>query len=144
MSKLRSRRVRATSATASLGPKLEKFRRLLVEAKEFAKIHDYFHDVLVADPLFTKARRRASNTRLVAILEQLLQRSTNDSTLHASVLRHVRKHQFWHGWAQLGAGQVLLVMYFDSIDLGLCCYSRSLTDPRTEFFRFSAVEVPAG
>lgn len=116
----------------------------MVEAKESSDIHDYFHDVLVADPSFTRASRRASNQRLVAILEQLLKRSASDSTLHAPVLLHVRKHQFWHGWAQLGAGQILLVMYFGSIDLGLCCYSRSLTDPRTEFFRFSAVEVPAG
>ncbi len=114
----------------------------MVEAKEFSKIHDYFHDVLVADPSFMGAGRAASNKRLVAILQQILKRCASDSTLHAPLLLQVPEYKFWHGCAQLGAGQIL-IMYFASIDLGLCCYSRSLADPRTEFFRFSAVEIPA-
>lgn len=128
------------AAAADLGTKLETFRQLMLDAKEFSEIHDYFHDELVADPSFMPASRPASNKRLVEILEHIIKRC--GSTLRQPRLLQVPEHKFWHGCLQLGVGH-MVVMYFESIDFGLCCYCRSLADPRVDFFRFSAVEVPA-
>lgn len=118
--------------------RLHVLRTLLLEAKEFHSVAEYFQEYLAADQAFLGAGLSAPNPLLIQALEHVLRgRFGGPSGVHASQLIHVSEHHFWHGSAIWGAGGLAMIVYFTRLDVGLFTVFRSLGDSTAHFTRFS-------
>lgn len=132
----RSLAARAAGKSGGLDKKIGALADLLVSAKNLVDVSQYFHNVLVPDVAFSRAGEPAQNEQLVGVIEAVLHSLDPNGTLIEPLLIHIPEHEMWHGPARWGDGHALL-LYFGGPDIGLCCYARALTDPRTAFARFS-------
>jgi hypothetical protein len=57
--------------------------------------------------------------------------------LHDLNLLQIAEWRFWHGAAVLRPNGVVLILYFEGLDLGLLSVARSLNDGVVHFVRFS-------
>ncbi len=118
--------------------RLSVLRKLLLEAKDFQTVAEYFHDHLASDQEFLGSGHEASHPILIKTLERILQwRFGASEQVHASQLVHAREHHFWHGSAIWGTGGLAMILYFHGPDVGLFTFFQSLGDATAHFTRFT-------
>jgi len=136
------RRHAAQHVSNDLSARIRHLRELLVGAKDLSKILNYFHDELAGDAAFVNASEPTKHERINQVLGAILRSITGvDGVVSPVALRSVEQGLV-HGWAAWHAGLVVFV-YFDDLDVGACCYMRSLVDPLVHHVRFSLVEAGA-
>lgn len=120
---------------ADLDVKLTRLRELLLTARDFSEISDYFHAVLVPDDAFMISGDRAEQPRLVTALKGVLRILEPSGQWAESMILRLDRHAMCHGLGRWGRGFALF-FYFEALDLGFCSYARTLTDPEVTFTRF--------
>jgi hypothetical protein len=127
----------------TLGARLARLRELLVAGEELTEAADYFHEQLVPDESFLTSGSDAENPRLLGILGGVLKAIAPGGELGYPMTLRLEKHAMCHGCA-FWRGGIALFFYFEDLDLGLCSYQRSLSDPNVQFVRFSVSQAYSG
>jgi hypothetical protein len=141
---MNSRRFRMTGSrdqgplNSELTFKLGRLREMLQLDKELDEVSTYFHTVLVPDDEFIMAGTRASNPRLVHVLDGVLSTLAPGGKLSLPLILHIEQDRMWHGYANWAGGHVIF-FYFETPEIGFCSFSRSLTSPEVTFSRFTMV-----
>jgi hypothetical protein len=125
--------------------RLADLKELLLNAREFSKVWEYFLDHFGGDPDFIALGERVRPPLLEAVLAQVGQqlfRCTVD--VQQLLLTGLPEHQFVHGGGPVGGG-LMNVLYFEDIQTGMIVALTSLAAKQTQFARFgSARPMPIG
>ncbi len=131
--------------------KLFKFEKSLLTLKDmitiaddFKEIYNYFFDHLGDDLDFLDLGKRSKNPFLKQVLgvigEQLFKEKVEITQL---MLTKIPKHSFYHGPCLMN-GKMASVLFFEDIDMGLLSVVMSLGSYRTDFIRFSSIQMENG
>lgn len=115
--------------------KLTRLRELLLTARDFSDVSEYFHAALVPDDAFMNAGDRVEQPRLAMALERVLRTLEPAGRSIEPLILRLPRHAMCHGLGRWGRGFALF-FYFEALDLGFCSYARSLTDSEVTFMRF--------
>ncbi|MEI7891485.1 MAG: hypothetical protein WCI05_00255 [Myxococcales bacterium] len=126
------------SKSQNLGSLIGELRKLMVEARNFNEIYDFFDEKLVSDDTFVQAGSPASNERLLAVVLGAIKVTLSEVRPADARFMHVAAHGLWHGFLRFPSGVMGVVIYFEDINRGLC----SLADLSglARYLRFSVPE----
>jgi hypothetical protein len=122
----------------NLSAHIDELRRLMLEAREIATIHDYFDDHCVPSDVFMASGIRAKHEILISMVHLALKLGQANSPQSSSMLIHLPEYNLWHGPIPTQDG-LAVVLYFDDINRGSCASCPFNTD-MVHYFRFSIPE----
>jgi hypothetical protein len=127
-------------APLPLDVRLREFERVLVKARNFLDIENYFHSNFATDKEFLAASDEREHASLLALVRALLQSLTGTPEIAGVTLLHLPARDLWHGFMFPRGGGMALIFYSGAVKRGLLCYTTSLADKRTHHIRFTMPE----
>lgn len=128
-----------------LAEKIDQLKRLLVNARDFSTILNWFFDELAADPTFRAKGKPLKDKeiegRFLGVIEVIKERLTPKPQGRAQVLAMLwlKDYKLAHGAFLLG-DRFGAIFYFRDLDMGLCALGAMNGSAEVLFSRFSVYD----
>jgi hypothetical protein len=126
---------------ADIGARIERLRKVLAEATDFATIWALFDQTLAVNDAFMQMGVRTKDQELDLTIETAVASviSNPGRRLETETIR-IASHRFLHGFAMFESAMCTF-FYFQGDDQGLIIGKKSLVDPQVHYLRFSRFET---
>jgi hypothetical protein len=116
---------------------LNNLKDQILNAKQYAKVWEFFLDHFGEDPDFIALGQRVRHPFLEAVFAQIAQQLFKcEVNWNQVFFTSLPEHHFIHGGGLVNGG-LLNVLYFDDLHTGLMCGVSPIKSAETKFVRFS-------
>ncbi|MCU0495206.1 MAG: hypothetical protein MUD01_26770 [Chloroflexaceae bacterium] len=120
---------------------LNKLKLKMTEEKQISDVFTYFFDHFGENEEFLKLgkpKRHELVEQVVGKTVGNLLKLKNVAVMYNFLLIHIPEQSFYHGGCMIG-GKMVMIIYFDDIQMGCISVAMSFQGGKTQFVRFSTV-----